>query len=64
MGSWTDHDETARIVRQVPGSSTVRWDWYGHGLYLTGTACAIAHANRYLTTLRLPPPGTVCRPGA
>ncbi|MDF5756759.1 alpha/beta fold hydrolase [Spongiactinospora sp. TRM90649] len=59
-GSWTDHDDTAAIVARVPGSSTVRLDGPGHGLYLTGQACAIAHANRYLVTLRTPPRGTVC----
>ncbi|MFG1710322.1 alpha/beta fold hydrolase [Nonomuraea sp. M3C6] len=62
-GSWTDHDDTADIVRRVPGSATVRFDGHGHGLYLTGNACVIAYANAYLTDLRLPAPGTVCRPG-
>jgi pimeloyl-ACP methyl ester carboxylesterase len=63
-GTWTDYADTADIVRRIPGSATVRYDGSGHGLYLTGNLCAIAHANRYLTTLRLPPPGTVCRPPA
>ncbi|MEV4110509.1 alpha/beta hydrolase [Nonomuraea sp. NPDC049695] len=61
-GSWTDHDDTADIVRRVPGSATVRYDGHGHGLYLTGNACVIAHADAYLMDLRLPPTGTVCRP--
>ncbi|MBF8190986.1 alpha/beta fold hydrolase [Nonomuraea sp. K274] len=62
-GTWTDYDDTADIVRRVPGSSTVEYEGHGHGLYLTGNACAIGHANAYLTDLRLPPPGTTCRPG-
>ncbi|WP_442945814.1 alpha/beta hydrolase [Nonomuraea sp. LPB2021202275-12-8] len=41
---------------RVPGSSAIRYDGPGHGLYLTGKACVIAHADRYLTDLRLPSP--------
>lgn len=48
----------------MPGPVTVRFDGPGHGLYLTGDACTIAHANAYLTDLRLPPPGTTCRPAS
>lgn len=61
-GTWEDHANTADIVRRVPGSATVRYEGHGHGLYLSGDACTIAHANAYLTDLRLPPPGTTCRP--
>ncbi|WP_049565457.1 alpha/beta fold hydrolase [Nonomuraea sp. SBT364] len=61
VGSWTDHDEVARAVRRVPGSSSVRYEGHGHTLYLSGTGgCVTAHVNRYLTSLRLPPPGTTC----
>ncbi|WP_053174592.1 alpha/beta fold hydrolase [Nonomuraea sp. SBT364] len=60
-GTWTDYADTADLALRVPGSSTVRYDGPGHGLYLTGNACVIAHADRYLTDLTLPPPGTVCR---
>ncbi|WP_431899520.1 alpha/beta fold hydrolase [Nonomuraea sp. bgisy101] len=63
-GSWTDHDDTADIVTRVPGSSTVRYNGSGHGLYLSGNKCTISHANRYLTFLRLPPRGTTCEPPA
>ncbi|MEV0422472.1 alpha/beta fold hydrolase [Streptosporangium canum] len=63
-GTWTDHAVTAGIVMRVPGSSTVRYNGPGHGLYLSGNRCAIAHANRYLTSLRLPPRGTTCEPPA
>ncbi|NUR92146.1 MAG: alpha/beta fold hydrolase [Nonomuraea sp.] len=62
-GTWTDHDDTADVVRRVPGSATVRFDGPGHGLYLTGNACVIAYADAYLADLRLPPRGTVCPPG-
>ncbi|RJL34541.1 alpha/beta fold hydrolase [Bailinhaonella thermotolerans] len=63
-GSWTDHDDTAYLVRNVPGSSTIRYDGSGHGLYLSGERCTIAHANRYLLTLTPPAPGTTCAPPA
>ncbi|TYB65995.1 alpha/beta hydrolase [Nonomuraea sp. PA05] len=61
-GTWGDYASTADIVRRVPGSATVRYDGHGHGLYLSGDACTIAHANAYLMDLRLPAPGTTCRP--
>ncbi|MGW3344448.1 alpha/beta hydrolase [Nonomuraea rubra] len=61
-GTWTDHADTADLVRRVPGSAMVAFDGHGHGLYLTGDACTIGHANAYLTDLRLPAPGTTCRP--
>lgn len=61
VGSWTDHDLVADIVRHVPGSSTVHYEGHGHMLYTYGnTGCVTAHVNRYLTSLRLPPPGTTC----
>jgi pimeloyl-ACP methyl ester carboxylesterase len=61
VGSWTDFDEAADVVRRVPGSAAVQYQWYGHGLYNAGNACIISHVNRYLISLRLPSPGTVCR---
>jgi Small-conductance mechanosensitive channel len=60
VGSLTDFDQTADLVRRVPGSAAVRFDWFGHGLYNSGVSCVIAHVNRYLTGLRRPAPGTVC----
>jgi pimeloyl-ACP methyl ester carboxylesterase len=63
-GTWTDHADTAAVVAPVPGSGTVRYDGPGHGLYLGGDACTIAHADRYLVFRRLPPPATVCRPAS
>ncbi|WP_188197336.1 alpha/beta hydrolase [Nonomuraea sp. SYSU D8015] len=48
--------------RHVPGSSGVRYEGHGHMLYIYGNSgCVTAHVNRYLTTLRLPPPGTTCQ---
>jgi hypothetical protein len=44
----------------IPGSVTVGYDGPGHVMYLSGKKCPIEHATRYLTTLRLPRPGTVC----
>ncbi|MER6947597.1 alpha/beta fold hydrolase [Nonomuraea sp. NPDC000554] len=62
VGSWTDHDVVADIIRHVPGSSSVRYEGHGHMLYIYGNSgCATAHVNRYLTSLRLPPPGTTCQ---
>ncbi|MEV4245174.1 alpha/beta fold hydrolase [Streptosporangium canum] len=63
VGTWVDYAGSMDLVLRVPGSSTVRYEGHGHGLYLSGDTCAIAHVNRYLTSLRLPPAGTVCRPG-
>ncbi|MEU4231813.1 alpha/beta fold hydrolase [Nonomuraea sp. NPDC026600] len=63
-GTWTDHADVADTVSRVPGSSTVRYNGSGHGLYLTGNQCAISYANRYLMFLRLPAKGTVCEPPA
>ncbi|MFI7697477.1 alpha/beta fold hydrolase [Nonomuraea sp. NPDC049480] len=61
-GTWTDHDDVASIVARVPGSSTIRYNGPGHGLYRSGNQCTIAHANRYLISLRPPAKGTTCQP--
>ncbi|GAA4208180.1 alpha/beta hydrolase [Actinocatenispora rupis] len=60
VGSWGDSAMTARAVDRVPGSGTVTHDGPGHELYATGNACVVAHADRYLTTGAVPPPGTAC----
>ncbi|QYC41716.1 Tripeptidyl aminopeptidase precursor [Nonomuraea coxensis DSM 45129] len=62
VGSRTDFDGAADIVRRVPGSAALLHDGDGHALYNSGVTCVVGHVNRYLTSLRLPPPGTVCRP--
>jgi len=67
-GTWGDHDMTASLVNRVPGSTTIQYDGPGHVLYLPGNGgpasrCVIGHLTRYLVDLRLPAPGTVCRPG-
>ncbi|MEV4374535.1 alpha/beta fold hydrolase [Nonomuraea sp. NPDC049637] len=62
VGSWTDFEATADLVRRVPGSGTVEYQDHGHGLYNAGKSCIIAHVNRYLISLRLPAAGTVCGP--
>ncbi|NUW33056.1 alpha/beta fold hydrolase [Nonomuraea sp. SMC257] len=64
VGSWTDFDQSADIVRRVPGSSALRYESDGHALYNSGVSCVVAHVNRYLISLRPPAPGTVCRPAA
>ncbi|SDQ59870.1 alpha/beta fold hydrolase [Thermostaphylospora chromogena] len=63
-GTWVDSTDTAAIVASVPGSVMVRYNGHGHALYLGGSQCVIAHANRYLMFLRLPPRGTTCQPPA
>lgn len=60
VGAWTDFDGAADIARRVPGSSAVQYQGFGHALYNAGNSCIIAHVNRYLISLRLPAPGTVC----
>ncbi|GAA0936581.1 alpha/beta fold hydrolase [Nonomuraea longicatena] len=64
VGSWTDYEATAAITRKVPGSGGVAYDGHGHGLYLAGKMCPIAHVNRYFLTGEPPPPGTVCKPSS
>jgi pimeloyl-ACP methyl ester carboxylesterase len=64
VGSWTDFDGVADLVRRVPGSAAVQYQWHGHGLYNSNNSCIIAHVNRYLTSLRPPARGTVCLPPA
>jgi pimeloyl-ACP methyl ester carboxylesterase len=60
VGAWTDLAGSADIVRRVPGSATVQYQGNGHALYNSGNSCIIAHVNRYLISLRLPAPGTIC----
>jgi pimeloyl-ACP methyl ester carboxylesterase len=63
-GTWSDYDQTHQFVRQVPGSSTIRYKGFGHVLYISGQSpCVAGHVVRYFEHLRLPPQGTVCRPG-
>ncbi|MER7081725.1 hypothetical protein SAMN02982929_06215 [Saccharopolyspora kobensis] len=62
VGTLVDFDGPASAARAVPGSAAVQFKGFGHALYLTGDACTIAHANRYLAFGRTPPPGTTCEP--
>jgi hypothetical protein len=63
-GTWTDYAGTEQVVRQVPGSVTIRYDGPGHVLYITGLSrCVADHVVRYVDDLTLPPRDTVCRPG-
>jgi hypothetical protein len=48
VGSWTDHDNVASIIRHVPGSSSVKYEGHGHMMYIYGnTGCVTAHVNRW-----------------
>ncbi|MFI7232893.1 alpha/beta fold hydrolase [Nonomuraea angiospora] len=60
-GSRFDFPWTDSLTRTIPGSTSVLYDGPGHVLYLTGSKCVVEHADRYLTELKLPPAGTVCR---
>ncbi|MBV2364216.1 alpha/beta fold hydrolase [Streptomonospora nanhaiensis] len=59
-GTWSDFGSTSRAVASVPGSVSIVHDGPGHGLYWNGNACVVAHADTYLRTRELPPPGTGC----
>ncbi|MFC7641159.1 alpha/beta hydrolase [Streptosporangium lutulentum] len=61
VGSQTDFPWTDSLTRTIPGSASVLYDGPGHVMYLTGSSCVVEHADRYLTELKLPPAGTVCR---
>ncbi|MFC3983275.1 alpha/beta fold hydrolase [Streptosporangium jomthongense] len=58
-GAWVESAMTARVVRQVPGSVTIRHEGPGHTLYPFND-CARDHIDRYLTDRRTPPRNTVC----
>jgi pimeloyl-ACP methyl ester carboxylesterase len=62
LGSYTDFAMTDALVRKIPGSVSVRYEGPGHVMYLAKNRCMTEHADRYLTELKLPPAGTVCRP--
>ncbi|ONI76096.1 hypothetical protein ALI144C_35965 [Actinosynnema sp. ALI-1.44] len=57
-----DYPATAGLLSRVPGSGGVRYDGVGHGLYLLGQPCVIAHANRYFIDRTPPATTTICRP--
>ncbi|MEU8385241.1 alpha/beta fold hydrolase [Streptosporangium sp. NPDC048865] len=58
-GAWGESDAVQRVLRQVPGSVTVRHEGPGHTLYAFNP-CARDHIDRYLTDRVLPPAGTKC----
>jgi pimeloyl-ACP methyl ester carboxylesterase len=51
------------MTRLMPGSRLVTVEGWGHTARATHSPCANAILEQYLTTLRLPPSGTSCRPG-
>ncbi|MEV0421359.1 alpha/beta fold hydrolase [Streptosporangium canum] len=58
-GAWGESDAVRRVLKQVPGSATVRQEGPGHTLY-GFNACARDHINRYFTDRVLPPAETEC----
>jgi hypothetical protein len=55
-----DYPLTASLLERVPGSTGVRYEGVGHGLYLLGQQCVIGHANWYFLDRTPPPAGTTC----
>ncbi|MGH8876186.1 MAG: alpha/beta fold hydrolase [Stackebrandtia sp.] len=55
-----NEDHVQDITDQVPGSRLLRYEGYGHGLYLKGNQCVIEHADRYLLDGTLPDEGVSC----
>jgi pimeloyl-ACP methyl ester carboxylesterase len=51
----------AALARLLPRSRLLTLDGWGHTSE-GKSSCVDAHINRYLLTIRVPPPGTVCRP--
>ncbi|MCP3804717.1 alpha/beta hydrolase [Allokutzneria sp. A3M-2-11 16] len=45
--SFSDGHGPGAAVAQVPGSGLIRFNGYGHTMYLTGNTCVIDHVNRY-----------------
>ncbi|MGJ6963459.1 alpha/beta fold hydrolase [Streptosporangium sp. G11] len=58
-GAWGESDAVQRVLKQVPGSVTVRHEGPGHTLY-GFNACARDHIDRYFTDRVLPAAGTKC----
>ncbi|WP_344942210.1 alpha/beta fold hydrolase [Sphaerisporangium flaviroseum] len=58
-GAWGESDAVQRVLKQVPGSATIRHDGPGHTLYGFNT-CARDHIDRYFTDRVLPAAVTSC----
>lgn len=58
-GAWGESDAVERVLKQVPGSVTVRHEGPGHTLHASNP-CARDHIDRYLTDRVLPAAGTKC----
>ncbi|TDD31704.1 alpha/beta hydrolase [Actinomadura sp. KC06] len=55
----TPYSRATHVARQIPGAVLLTYDGIGHVNYISN-ACSTAAINRYLLTLRTPPPGTHC----
>ncbi|WP_242904560.1 alpha/beta hydrolase [Actinomadura terrae] len=55
----TPYPDAQNVARQIPGSVLLTYDGIGHRAY-NRSACINAAVNRYLLTLRTPPPNTHC----
>ncbi|MUN38529.1 alpha/beta hydrolase [Actinomadura litoris] len=55
----TPYSDAESVARQIPGSVLLTYDGIGHTSY-TRNPCTTAAIDRYLLTLRTPPPDTHC----
>ncbi len=56
----TPYQGAKNLARVMGHARVLSWDGEGHTSYLQGSSCVDHHVDRYLTTLRLPPPRTTC----
>jgi pimeloyl-ACP methyl ester carboxylesterase len=58
----TPYQGAVTMAGLLPRSRLLTLDGWGHTYAQAGSSCTNAFVNRYLLTIQLPPPGSVCRP--
>jgi pimeloyl-ACP methyl ester carboxylesterase len=58
----TPYGNAVALSRELPNSRLLTLDGWGHTAFSQPSTCALQAEIRYLVDLRLPAPGTVCRP--
>jgi pimeloyl-ACP methyl ester carboxylesterase len=58
----TPYQGAVTAARLLPNSRLLTYAGWGHTAFFRGSYCIDSTVTRYLTTLRLPPTGTVCPP--
>jgi pimeloyl-ACP methyl ester carboxylesterase len=56
----TPYQNSANLVRRLPGSALLTYRGEGHTVYGQGVSCVDDQVNSYLTDLTLPGPNAVC----